>query len=88
MSTFSDSGRAASAIGPATRLAAVSPNDAAALPAGPCRSLFVSVGGSLTIVDLWGTVVTMSSGNNQYHPIQVSQVRATGTSASGILALY
>lgn len=81
-------GRATSESGPATRFHAVVATDDAPLPNGPCRSLYVGVGGALTVADQSGNVVVIQSVGGQYHPLRVAQVFATGTSASGIVALY
>jgi hypothetical protein len=80
--------RAASQSGPASMLRLVTPDDATDLPDGPTRSLFVGVGGTLTVTDLQGRVTTLRSAPHQYHPIRVSRVLATGTTASEIIALY
>lgn len=82
------SGRVASDSGPATRFAPVTPTDDAPLPKGPCRSLYVGAGGALRLADSEGTVIVIQSGAGQYHPLRAAQVFATGTTASGIVALY
>lgn len=82
------SGRAASMTGPATRVAPVIPDDAADLPGGLCRSLYVGAGGALRIMTADGDEATLASSAFQYHPIRVRRVLATGTTASGIVALY
>ena len=73
---------------PADRLAAVTPNDAADLPGGLCRALYTRTGGDIVVQDRLGTTITLSSGAGQYHPIRVARVLATGTTATGIVALY
>jgi hypothetical protein len=80
--------RVQSQTGPAYRVAAVTPDDAADLPGGPARSLFVGVGGVVALVDGEGNAVELVSADSQYHPIYVSRVRAAGTTAGSILALY
>lgn len=80
--------RAASAIGPASRFAAVTPDDLADLPDGPTRGLFVGAAGDITVSDAAGNVATFASGDSQYHPLIVARVLATATSATGIVALY
>lgn len=81
-------GRPAPADGPAIGLAAVSPSDAADLPNGVCRSLYVAGAGVVILDDMAGNTVEIVSGDTQYHPIHVRRVRATGTTATGIVALY
>lgn len=82
------SGRAASPIGPAQRLAVIEPSDQARLPGGPTRGLFVGLGGALRVEDQAGNVVDLVSASAQYHPISVVRVAATGTTAATIVALY
>ena len=81
-------GRSMSSDGPARSLVAVSPNDASDLPDGVCRSLFVAGAGVVMLDDMAGQTVELISGATQYHPIHVRRVRATGTTATGIVALY
>lgn len=81
-------GRAASAVGPATGLSPVTPSDTADLPDGATRSLFVGTAGSVAVLDMQGNPATLTSGPSQYHPVRVQRVLATGTTATGIVALY
>ena len=80
--------RAASYTSPAERLAPVTPNDAADLPDGLCRGLFVGVAGAVAVLDRFGTRVELISLGGQYHPVRVRRVLAAGTDAGGIVALY
>jgi hypothetical protein len=80
--------RAASHIGPASRLVAVEPSDDTDLPDGIARSLFVGTAGDIELIDASGGQVRLSSGSSQYHPVRVRRILATGTTASGIIALY
>lgn len=82
------SGRAAAVNGPADKLVPVAPSDSTDLPEGVTRGLFVASGGALAVQDAFGNVATIVSGAGQYHPIRVQRVHATGTTASGIVALY
>jgi hypothetical protein len=51
--------------------------------------LYIGTGGSLTITTVGGQTVTLTNvSNGSYVPIQVRRVFATGTSASGIIALF
>lgn len=81
-------GRAASSIGPATRLRMVTPDDGVDLPDGPSRGLFVGGAGAVVVTGLDGAPATIVSGEAQYHPIRVRRVHATGTAATDIVALY
>jgi hypothetical protein len=74
--------------GTADDIRAVIPNDAADLPGGVCRAIYVGVGGNVVLRDKHGHEVTLVSGDSQYHPIRPARVLATGTNATDILALY
>jgi hypothetical protein len=80
--------RAASAVGAAGVLRAVTPSDSAALDAGTTRALFVGGEGAVAVEDSTGHVVVLESAAGQYHPIAVRRVLATGTTATAIVALY
>lgn len=86
VSDFAD--RAQSQTGPASLLRPVIPDDAADLPEGVARSLFVGGGGALAVVDVSGRTATILSAPHQYHPIRIRKVLATGTTATAIVALY
>lgn len=88
MSAFSSPLRAAPAAGAARMLRDVAPNDAADLPDGVARGLFVGVAGDLRVVDPSGAAVTLISGPSQYHPVEARRILATGTTADAIVALY
>lgn len=66
----------------------VTPNDAADLPDGLTRAVFVGVAGDLACVDATGQAFTITSGAAQYHPLRVARIMATGTTAAQLLALY
>ena len=66
----------------------VSPNDAADLPDGPCRALFVGGAGTVVCTDLTDTEVTLICGAGQIIPGWVTRVKATGTNATNIVAMY
>lgn len=88
MANPDSTGRAASTIGPARALVPVIPDDAADLPKGVTRSLFVGEAGLVAVIDSAGNTAVLSSAAHQYHPIQVRRVMASGTTAAGIVALY
>ncbi|MBA4041685.1 MAG: hypothetical protein C0474_07830 [Sphingobium sp.] len=82
------SARADSVSAPATRAHAVVPSDSVALPEIP-KALYVATGGTITMRgaadsadSVWADVPSGS-----IVPFRPSHVRATGTTASGILAL-
>jgi len=72
-----------------TSAVAVTPNDATALVSGATKGLYVGGAGNVA--------VTMADGSNAtfnglsigvVHPISVTHVKLTGTTATNILALY
>lgn len=72
-----------------TDAAAVTPDNATDLPDGPCKGLWVGGAGALVVDTLDGTTVTITAVPAGTHlPLSVKRVRATGTVASAILALY
>jgi hypothetical protein len=81
-------GRALSQNGLAIGLVPVAPNDTTDLAQGPCGALYSATAGTIAVVDGFGGVVTIVSLEAQYHPIRVQRVLATGTTATGLVALY
>lgn len=88
MSTTNINTRAASQIGPITRFDRVTPDDAADLPLGATRGVYVGAAGVVAVMDAYGAVVDLASTAGQYHPISIIRIMATGTTASEIIALY
>lgn len=88
MSDDSFSGRAAAIGGPARTVRAVAPSDASDLPGGRTRGLYVGGAGVVMAVVGGGAPVRLVSGDFQYHPLMVSRILATGTTATEILAIY
>lgn len=66
---------------------AVTPVDATDLPNGPCRALWIGVGGTLAFKGTNG-ILTSTTVPVGLFPCKVQQVYATGTAATGILAMY
>ena len=83
------SGTMDSVSSPATRAAAVAPHDVTALADVP-KALFVGTGGAIVLRGCGGgadaTLKNVPSGS--VLPVRVSHVRATGTTATDIVALY
>lgn len=73
-------------LAPYYSAAAVTPADAALIPI-TC-GLYVGVAGNLTVTMAGGANVTFPSCPAGFHRLQVIAVLATGTTASGIIALY
>lgn len=66
---------------------AFEPSDTVGLPS-ECRYLYVGSGGDLVAINQFGDPVTFVDLPAGWHPIRTTRVNATGTTASGIVALY
>lgn len=88
MSNRQFSYRAKSIDGPSSRFVPFEPSDETDLPLGLSRGLFVGQAGSFVAVDAHGAQVSFVSNAAQYHPLRVTRILATGTTASGFVALY
>ncbi len=81
-----------SVINPVDKLRAVTPSDSANLPDGICSGIYVgSVGGgtAVSFVDNTGATVTLSGlAAGTVYPFRTSRIRSTGTTATGLFALY
>ena len=73
---------------PAEDAIPVTPSDANDLANGPCRALVIGTAGSLSVVTLAGEVRNLLGVPVGVLPLQVRRVRATGTTATNISALY
>lgn len=71
---------------PARHVAAITPSDSDNL-ANTAKAFFVGVAGDVKFTTLGGDTVTMAMPVG-YHPISIVKVFSTGTTASGIYALY
>ena len=68
---------------------AITPNDGADLPMQGCRAIRAGGAGDVSIVDLTGvTTVIPSAYAGEILQVQVTRVNATGTTATGLIALY
>jgi hypothetical protein len=65
---------------------AVTPSDSTVIETTRC--LHVGGGGDLAVQFVDGGTVTLAGVSPGYHPLCVKKVRATGTTATGIVALY
>jgi hypothetical protein len=66
----------------------VTPNDSTDLPSGDTRALYVGGSGNIVIVTAGSTEVTLLNVQaGAILPIRVSRVKATNTTATGIVAL-
>ena len=72
---------------------AVTPNDGVDLPpptgpARPTQAIVAGVSGNISVITAMGTTLTIPIIAGYWLPLQVTRVRATGTSATGIVAFY
>ncbi|EFH09434.1 hypothetical protein ACFFMP_08390 [Pseudoroseomonas cervicalis] len=73
---------------PASQWAAVTPSDTVDL-ATPCRALYVGVGGDVAVRSASGQTETFRNvGSGQHLLLRAARVMATGTTASGLVALW
>jgi hypothetical protein len=79
--------RARSLSEPASRLVAVSPDDATDLPLGTTRGLYVGGPGLLCVLDASGERTDFATPGGLYHPIRIRRV-LQATTATDIVALY
>lgn len=70
---------------PATHAAAVTPSDTVAFSI-VCRRLWIGTGGNVTLITAAGETVLYVVPTGAYLHVMASQVNATGTTASGIVA--
>lgn len=78
-----------SSMAPGRALRAVTPHATAELPDGPCRALKIGGAGNISIVardDTDPVVIAVAAG--ELLAIQAKAVRVSGTTATGIVAIY
>ncbi|WJR67242.1 hypothetical protein QTA58_00260 [Neorhizobium sp. CSC1952] len=73
-------------LGPASNAEAVTPSDSTDLT-HVSRGLYVGVAGDISVIMRGGQTVTISV-QAGLHPLAVSRVRASGTTATGIVAIW
>jgi hypothetical protein len=74
---------------PATQAVAVTPDNTTDLATGVTRALYVGGAGNLVVTMANGVDATFTGvAAGTYLPVRVGRVKATGTTATAILALY
>jgi hypothetical protein len=71
---------------PASTVLAVTPSDTVSFE-NVAVTLYITGGGALHFITLSGSEATVTVPDNCFWPVRVSQVLATGTTATGIFAL-
>ena len=67
----------------------VTPSDTIKLPAGTCRGIYIGVQGDVTVISpLDGTTAITFVAASGILPIRTNQIKATGTTATNLIALY
>lgn len=80
--------RQAGLTSPANYAAAVTPNDDADL-ANTARALWVGTGGNIALVTAGGSAVTLTNvPGGTMLPVRTARVKATDTTATGIVAVW
>ena len=74
------------AAGPAEGEVEITPSDTAEFDAG--RGFYVEVGGAIKYVTRRGDTITKEVADYSHHPVRVTKVFATGTTATGIFIQY
>jgi hypothetical protein len=68
---------------------AVAPSDSTDLPNGITKGLYVGTTGDVVAVFAGDTEIKLTGlASGVFHPISVKQVKATGTTATSIVAVY
>lgn len=68
---------------------AITPSDTVDLAQGSTVGLYVGGSGDVVVITDGGTTVTFTSlSSGMIHPISAKRVKATGTTATGLLAVY
>lgn len=75
---------------PARKAAAVTPHNTTAITGGPCRALYVGVGGTLVVLlaDDSATVTLLNVPNGTLLALSATRVHSTGTTCTDIVALW
>jgi hypothetical protein len=75
-------------ISSANKWKAIAPSDASNIADGPPTAIICSGDGTVVLVDQFGNQMTRSLSAETIYPFMPVQIRATGTTATGIVGLY
>jgi hypothetical protein len=67
--------------------AAITPNDSTDLPGGATRAIWAGTAGAAAVIDRYGHSITIQLIAG-WNPFTVARVKAAGTAATGLLAIY
>lgn len=67
---------------------AVTPSDSANLSKGATKGIYIGGAGDLSVILSSGTTIAFTGLSVGFHPISATRVRATGTTATNIVAVY
>lgn len=74
---------------PAESGASITPSDSTDLPGGACRAIWVGGDGNISIVTPGGATVVYSGAKaGSVLPARAKRVKATGTTATSLVAMY
>lgn len=74
---------------PANSLLAITPSDGTPLPNGPCRGIYVGgTAGNIVLIDADGNTETVPVTSFSTLNVKAQQVKATGTTATPLFAIY
>jgi hypothetical protein len=73
---------------PVTGAVSVTPSDSVDLANGPCRAVWVEGTGTVRMTLAAGDTVTLTLAAGFAHPFVATRIWATGTTATGVVALY
>lgn len=74
--------------GPARGVISVTTSDTVDLPNGACRGMHCNAAGNIKFTDLYGNSVTLTVTAGVPIPYAAKRIWSTGTTATGIFALY
>ena len=72
----------------ANKWKAITPHDTNPIADGPPTAIICSGGGTVVLVDQFGNQMTRTLTAETVYPFMPVQIRATGTTATGITGLY
>ena len=73
---------------PYTSAAAITTSDATAIATGITDAVYCGVSGTAVLIDQNGTSISTTLVGGTILPLRVSRINATGTAATGLVALY